>query len=518
MQTGNQDILFDKFNIISCIKKDSYSGIYIADHIYLGKKIFLKTLNQQSLVNPAVLQRFRREAKLLAQLDHPNIIKVYDFGTRDNWFYISFEYFKSRDLRAVLRDSKLTDQQKLDIFAGIASGLEAAHKINIIHRDIKPENILVDENGNVKIADFGLALVKDEPHATQQESIVGTPGYMSPEQIRGEVLTPSSDLFSLGIVGCELITGSNPFLGKDAGETLNNILSHDCPEEQCRHAHPDRDFCDVVLQMLHKKPRERPGSAEAILVRLNLATSVPHNKTTQIKARRQKRPRLVMVTIFILLAAGLVWVLVYSKRPAPLVELPAVRNQATLTDSTSVKTDAPAANIIPGKDSVNRVQGDLKNMDDLRETPVASAPGYLFIRCTPWAEVWIDSLHVDTTPLEDEISLTSGQHLLMLRHPDFPDYEQMIDISPGANQFISIGLDTLCGYLQCDLYPWGNVYIDDRFFGLTPLPGPLRLSPGNHSLFVTNELYGSVRESLEIVRKDTLKFRLNFEQLIADKE
>ena len=219
------EILYDKFEIIDTIKKDVYTSVYLANHIYLGKKIILKTLNTDELSDKTILARFKREAKILAQLDHPNLIKVLDFGMYRNNFYISFEYFESKNLRNIIRQNNYTLEQKRSLIIRLMKALNAAHQNHIVHRDIKPENLLVNSRLELKIADFGLALMQDETKLTVQSSIVGTPSYMSPEQIRGEDLQPQSDLFSAGIVVLELFTNENPFLGKDINETINKVIS-----------------------------------------------------------------------------------------------------------------------------------------------------------------------------------------------------------------------------------------------------------------------------------------------------
>ena len=137
-EENRNDLLFEKYKIIECLKKDEYSCVYIADHTYLGKKILLKTLNTDRIENTLWLDRFKREAKILAQLDHVNIIKVLDFGKHKNIFYLSFEYFDSRNLREILKENDLIFDQKSQILIQLAQGLSVAHQAGIVHRDIKP--------------------------------------------------------------------------------------------------------------------------------------------------------------------------------------------------------------------------------------------------------------------------------------------------------------------------------------------------------------------------------------------
>ena len=169
-------------------------------------------------------KRFNREAKILAKLDHQNIIKVLDFGRYQKSQYIVFEYFDGVSLREIINNRSLTQEQYNVLINQFFSGLDYLHRNNIIHRDLKPENILVDENLSLKISDFGLALAANDDFTTQTHSIMGTPCYMSPEQVGGKTLTVQSDLFTAGIILFELYTGKNLFHCELFDETINKIL------------------------------------------------------------------------------------------------------------------------------------------------------------------------------------------------------------------------------------------------------------------------------------------------------
>ncbi len=519
-------ILFEKFEILTCLKKDGYSSVYIANHIYLGKKIFLKTLTQGQISDRAILNRFQREAKLLAKLDHPNVIKVFDFGTYKNCFYISFEYFQSQNLRVIINDNKLSHSDKLNILIQITKGLSAAHKYNIIHRDIKPENILINNKHQVKIADFGLALVKDDINLTRQESIVGTPGYMSPEQIRGETLTPVSDLFSLGIVGCELFSGKNPFLGKDAGSTINNILSIDCSQLFKNEKNGSEPVYDVIHSLLLKNKLKRPQSADDILKKLNVKEPIEPSKPAFVARERNRLPVYSLAVLFFILIM-VISVKYYLDNKSPGYSVATQDSVVTVQEEKTVPADSAIRHgfvteqpekketiLQPEKDSSIT---QLSLLTDMKNTQQLDLPGKLFIRCAPWAEIYIDSIKIQTTPLEDHISILAGSHELTLQHPEYPPYTRTIFIKPQQEMLISVNLDTLFGYLECLLYPWGNVYINNEFKGQTPLPRPIRLEPGRHLLTIKNDNYGKIDEYIQIVKNDTLEFKFNFELLVSKK-
>ena len=500
MADGN-NILFEKFEIIECLKKDAGAGVYIAHHIYLGKKILLKTLDRGKIADPAMLKRFQREAKTLARLNHENIIIVHDFGTFESFFYISFEYFPGGNLRDVIEANDRSVQQKQHIFAQILKGVAFAHKHNIIHRDLKPENILVDSHNQVKVADFGLALIENEESLTAQTSIVGTPSYMSPEQIRGEKLTQQSDLFSLGVIGYELFTGENPFLGKDAGATLHIILASQTRLD--RLAAVPQPFADLFPAMLKKNKSERLQSVEAALA---MFAGVDETKTVAvpIQSAKLKIRRLLIPAAVVLL--GLAAVMIFA------------RGGIGFKKSAKVAALQPDSSFLAGQTAVadteqNHVVADVSPPPSSSVPPAQtiSTTGRLLIKCSPWAHVFVDSKMVDTTPMEEAVTLSAGEHNLRLEHPNFPAYMKKIRITPADELVLAVDLDTLFSYLTCNVYPWGDIYIDGELMGQTPLADALVIAPGRHVLVVKNQRYESVLDSFSVARLDTFYYQYNFD-------
>jgi len=518
--------LFDKFEILSCLKKDASTSVYLANHIYLGKKIVLKTLDTSELADETILQRFQREARILAKLDHPNIIKVLDFGTFDSFFYISFEYFEALNLRQLLKQKKLADAEKADILKQIARGLREAHRNNIIHRDLKPENILVSSSLLVKIADFGLALPAEEMRITQQTSIVGTPGYMSPEQIRGEMLTPQSDLFSLGIIALELFTGSNPFIGKDVNETINNILSADAEKITLWTETLPQPVKDAVVELLQQHTNSRTKSPKDFLHQLG---EIDREETEHIHHPRKKKHHPALRNVIYASVAVVIIVYIWFLKDklnkfTQTQQLPVLQDTTLQQDSTigmEKQPDSSFQHPMALKDSAPEAKIAIKedipaSISKKNEEPM-NVPGKLFIRCSPWADVYIDSVKIATTPLQDYIRVFAGTHELRLQHPDYPPYSEQFQIHPAKTLLIQVNLDTLFGFLDCKVYPWGQVYVDHVLKGTTPLMRPLRLAPGKHLLRVKNPNYPFVDEIIHIAKNDTYFFKLNFELLAKTK-
>lgn len=504
MPHTSTEILFDKFEVIACLKKDAHTSVYLANHIYLGKKIILKTLDTDNLSDKTILERFKREAKILARLDHPNLIKVLDFGTYSHHFYISFEYFESRNLREVIKNNNLSVEEKNQIIIQLLKALNIAHQTQIVHRDIKPENILVNENLELKIADFGLALIQDDTSLTQKSSIVGTPSYMSPEQIRGESLTPQSDLFSAGIVCYELFTGKNPLIGKDLSETINKILNFDEARLLELEVLPDPARL-VIRSMLKKNKAARLKNASDGLSMFGINATVydlPKDDIELTFFRKKNNLLLIGIPLVIILLISL-WMFA---RNSSFIN-PASVEPLVQTDSTFINTpdqDQIAANT--EEESPVETKKEIKGGE---EESFIALPGMMKIEVFPWAYVEIDGKDLGATPLKEPVSLPAGRHTIKLSHPDFPVYTRRLRVRPGEQQSLKINFNELVGYLECKVEPWGDVYINNVFKGTTPIK-PIVLLPGSYLLTVTNPAFGRSEKRIRISEKETTTFELNF--------
>jgi len=200
--------------ILGKLGQGGMGEVYLAEDTELGRKAALKFLPLPLTADPALKARFKREARAAAKLNHPNIITIYEVGEEQNSAYIAMEYVDGESLKEVLAREELQIPETLDLAIQICEGLSEAHRAGIVHRDLKPANILLDKKGRVKIADFGLARLAGATQLTSEGTVMGTPAYMSPEQVRGEPLEARSDIFSLGVVLYELLTRRLPFPGQ----------------------------------------------------------------------------------------------------------------------------------------------------------------------------------------------------------------------------------------------------------------------------------------------------------------
>jgi eukaryotic-like serine/threonine-protein kinase len=261
------DTLIDRtFDSRYVIRRKLGSGgmadVYLAEDQELGRRVALKLLNERHAADEQFVERFRREAQSAAGLNHPNIVSIFDRGRAEGTYYIAMEYLDGRTLKELLvRNGPTPIPIAIDYARQILGALSFAHRNGIIHRDIKPHNIVVGRDGRLKVTDFGIAR-SGASQMTEAGSIVGTAQYLSPEQARGAPVDPRSDLYSLGIVLYEMLTGKVPFTGDTPVEIAMKHLSQvPDPPSKVRKQVP-HDFDAVVMRAIAKDPDQRYSSAE----------------------------------------------------------------------------------------------------------------------------------------------------------------------------------------------------------------------------------------------------------------
>jgi serine/threonine-protein kinase len=262
-----------QYQILGPLGAGGMGEVYIARDPSLGRKVAIKLLPVRLSEDRETLVRFTREARSASALNHPNIVTIHEVGMDKSSGspYIVMEYIEGRDLRSLLADGPLSNRRTLDIAAQIADGLAAAHEQGIIHRDLKPENVMVTKDGYVKILDFGLAKVVGAAEEEQETArldfpgtnpgtILGTIGYMSPEQATGKGLDFRSDQFALGSILYELSTGKPAFEAENAIDTLSAILHRNIPSIARLNAQAPPQFCAIIDRLLSKQPNDRYAS------------------------------------------------------------------------------------------------------------------------------------------------------------------------------------------------------------------------------------------------------------------
>ncbi|WP_299770481.1 serine/threonine-protein kinase [uncultured Pseudoteredinibacter sp.] len=263
MNSSEHPKTIENYRVHNVIGQGGMGVVYLAEDDRLQRQVAIKCINEH-IADEVLTERLRHEAQLLAQLNHPNIVQVYDFIDNQDNLALVMEYVEGRTLRQYLRENLCDQKQKLLFLAQIADGLAAAHNAGIVHRDLKLDNILINRQGLLKLTDFGIAKSQDPDvtNLTQHDAVSGSYSAMSPEQIRGEKVGPGSDLFAFGILAWRILLGRHPF-GDEAGQLLmiEKILNNTPQRMSETEADLPAELCQLIDSLLIKDPKQRPSSA-----------------------------------------------------------------------------------------------------------------------------------------------------------------------------------------------------------------------------------------------------------------
>jgi serine/threonine-protein kinase len=256
-------LLGGRYRIIGLLGEGGMGEVYRATDLTLGQSVALKFLPEAAAGNARLLERFHGEVRVARQVSHPNVCRVYDIGECEGLPFISMEFVDGEDLCTLLqRIGRLPSDKALDTARKICAGLAAAHSRGVIHRDLKPQNIMMNRRGEILIMDFGLAAIAD--HLEGSEARNGTPGYMSPEQLRGAEVTAKSDIYALGLVLYELFTGKRPFEAKTVPQLIDQQEAAQLTSMTEIAADIDPAVEKIIRRCLDPDPHKRPASALAV--------------------------------------------------------------------------------------------------------------------------------------------------------------------------------------------------------------------------------------------------------------
>ena len=253
----------DRYEIIKNIGEGGMANVYLAQDTILDRKVAVKVLRGDLSNDDKFIRRFEREALSVSNLSHPNIVEVYDVGVEEGNHYIVMEYIDGKTLKQLLKKREsLTLTEVVDIMTQLTDGIAHAHDSYIIHRDIKPQNIMIEDDGRIKITDFGIAMALNATQLTQTNSVLGSVHYLPPEQASGKSATIKSDIYAMGILMYELITGSVPFKGDNAVEIALKHMKDKIPSVRKQDPSIPQSVENIILKAAAKNPRNRYDSAK----------------------------------------------------------------------------------------------------------------------------------------------------------------------------------------------------------------------------------------------------------------
>ncbi len=292
-----------RYEIVRLLGKGGMGEVYLARDLELGREVALKLVAPHLAADPAMLARFRREIQLSSLVTHPNVLRVYDLGESGGLRFLTMQYIEGRSLATLLAEERpLPLERATALFRQVCDGLAAAHDKGVLHRDLKPQNVMVDASGHAYVMDFGLATSDAVSTMTQTGMVVGTPHYMSPEQVMGEPLDARSDLFSAGVMLYEMLTGALPFQGDTVfGIMMRRTRGPPSPARQINPAIPAH-LAGIVDRCLAIDVKLRYASAREVLRDLDA-----ENVRTSLAYRARRHRRAWIATLAALAVAAVAW-------------------------------------------------------------------------------------------------------------------------------------------------------------------------------------------------------------------
>ena len=346
---------YGRYRVLKELGKGAMGIVYKAFDPQIDREVALKILRKDRLTDDEFAQRFFKEAKAIGRLSHPNIVTVYDVGQDHGTIYIAMEFLEGRPLDEAIKEEKLKITDIGSIGAQIAEALNYAHQKGVIHRDIKPANIILNSDGRIKITDFGIAQIEDllTIHQTQAGAILGTPVYMSPEQVNAQPVDGRSDLYALGVILYELLTGSKPFTGKNFTAIFAAIINS-------RPAVPveivsgiSKAQSELIMKSINKEPDRRFQTGREMAEALKSTFTDSQSDKSFFKIISKQRSNLLgvfLITVLVvaIMAGGIYYYINFMHtKPEPVVNIK--KNAVLQIDSTPDGAQVFMNNLFKGK-------------------------------------------------------------------------------------------------------------------------------------------------------------------------
>ncbi|RPH95441.1 serine/threonine protein kinase [candidate division KSB1 bacterium] len=526
-----------RITLLREISRSNIATVWEAYDAELDRKVLVKRIHPQYARDEAIRARFMREAKAIARLSHVNVVQIYDLREDEDGLSLVLEFIEGMNLGKLLKDrGPLPANVAATIAAHILAGLDPAHTAGIIHRDLKPENVMISAKADVKITDFGLVTLRDQPSLTQDGMTPGTTRYMAPEQVTGRELSAATDLFALGLILLEMLSGRRMFEQDNPNAILLALLNYKGPHlEEYGEAVPAA-LAPVLERLLDRLPEKRYGSAaeareavlqsqpEGLLPRTLLEdflSGKPFSRPPVAKsvARRKAWTRPFRTASLILLGMiviGLVYHLAtITQQPAviqwpPLVFAPEPDSTARVEPGEEPGTPGEPVDVDSSDDNIPPIpdpRPPVIKPDTIPSITVPKEPGFLTIASTPWASIYLGDSLIGTTPLPKPLTLPAGNHNVVLLNPQIghPVIRQ-VAIQPGMTSELKVNLEDFVARLKiASVRPWADVYINGKLELRTPHSKTIYKPLGTYDILLRNPAYPDCTLTISFREGDPVK-------------
>ncbi len=520
----------NSFTILETIRDGHLTRVLKAEQPSLKRTVLIKTLHKHLVTDTNLVKRFEREARSCAMIRSEHIVQVYDLIELDGAPAIVMEYVEGKSLQELLLEGFQTEQFARMVAASVLTALSVAHRAGVVHRDIKPANIMMDRHGIVKVADFGLASIGVETTLTLEGTVLGTPAYMSPEQVSGGVVDGRSDLFSVGVTLIELVTGEKLFQGESYAECLNKVLNFKIESLDRFTGTLSVSLLAFVRRLMMPRKEDRFASASDALKELTGKESGLPERFSKRSVKFRAVSAAGIIAIIVLIMTSILYFWPMGKGSGG--DAGSGQPTATAVDSTKRDTLSIAASSgIPGRSDASRDSQRIKRVqipagktiydpqtaaDQHMRSENASSEkpgpdsGYVQISCTPWAKVFLGNEYIGTTPIAGSLKVKAGVHTFTFNNPSFLSLVRSVRIRAGTQTLVEANFLDQVGYLLVVSQPWAEIYVDDQYRETTPLGQPLMVTSGNRKIRLHNPAFEDIVTNVAIGVRDTVKLVKSF--------
>lgn len=429
---------FGRYHVVKEVGKGAMGVVYRAHDPDIDRIVALKVLRPDRVTSQDFVSRFLKEAKAIGRLSHPNIVTVYDVGSDNNNIYIAMEFLEGKPLNEILRERALSLEEIIRVGSQIADSLRYAHEKGIVHRDIKPPNIILNDEGQVKITDFGIAHIED-PSSTQQTKageILGTPMYMAPEQIVGGSVDGRSDLYALGVILYEMTTRKRPFKGDNLASIFHSITQEMPERPEMLNPEIPKPLSDLIMKCIQKRPEERFSTGAQVAEALrNCTRRSDFQKTGHSAGFRAPRSLLWVASVLMVSMAAAAFFLIISpvkppEKPPESQEVHSSTRQGHTggpQEPGDIKSPGSQTKPVEKPDDLSSVNRGTDLPGSGPAATDAEVLGSLSVDTEPsGASLFIDGSFRGNTPIS--LDLPPGKHEVRLSLDTFYEWEAQVKL------------------------------------------------------------------------------------------